>query len=279
MRKRGKSRFSSGPKRALRFRLKYATDPLCHRAKVLLPVKYAHLETALINLDDFEITLFDAFETEGIPEELWPFYMAWAKRKMKKGLKFWDSTFTLEAELLRQEFVLRGLDETTLENLEPTVDGWLEAFRGLPVYVERIENGGFETGDFTGWIKYGDPWIVTWETPHGGVYHLCTFPGEYDAVEQTLSDPISYEDIDSFTLWFRAGPSSGAYIGVVVTYDDDSTTSFNQWSGYNIDYHEVDVKAHLLTDKKFKAIKIQNSYDGTGQDFYCDDISLMGTPF
>jgi hypothetical protein len=191
MRKRGKSRFSSGPKRALRFRLKYATDPLCHRAKVLLPVKYAHLKTALINLDDFEITLFSAFEAEGIPSELWPFYMAWAKRKMKKGLKFWDSTFTLEGELLRQEFVLRGLDMTTLNNLEPIVDAWISAFRGVECPFEFISS--WDSGDLHEWDSgTASDWDFPTDPIHHGAYSIKSKVNGADLIHNIAGTPSPY---------------------------------------------------------------------------------------
>ena len=191
MRKRGKSRFSSGTKRALRFRLKYATDPLCHRAKVLLPVKYAHLKTALINLDDFEITLFSAFEAEGIPSELWPFYMAWAKRKLKKGLKFWDSTFTLEGELLRQEFVLRGLDMTTLNNLEPIVDAWISAFRGVECPFAFCD--GWETNDFSKWSTWSTiPFDIVTSPVHHGMYGLKSKDSSGEIYYDIAGTPSDY---------------------------------------------------------------------------------------
>jgi len=131
--KRGKSRLSDSTKRALRFEAKYSVDPVTKRFKILLPVMYPQLETALRTWDYLEVLVFPKMEELGIPEEQYPFYMAWIKRKAEKGLMFSGVTQTSEYQLLKAEFVERGLDPVKLDLIEPFIDSWVGYMKSSPV--------------------------------------------------------------------------------------------------------------------------------------------------
>jgi len=145
VRKRGKSRTSNAVKRSDRFEAKYTVDPVTKRAKKLLPVMYPLMETSLINWDFLEVLVFPKFEELEIPEDQYPFYMAWVKRKAEKGLMFSEATELAEYQLLKAEFVERGLDPDKLDKIEPFVDSWVGYMKSSPVVtlmawgtVERI---------------------------------------------------------------------------------------------------------------------------------------------
>jgi hypothetical protein len=135
-RKRGKSRLSDAQKRARRFKQKYVVDALTKRPKKLLPAWELYLREELTKWDYLEVLLFPQFEALGIPEEQYPNYLAWAKRKAEMGLRFSEETQVVEFDVLRGEFVLRGLVPAWLDFLEPYVDYWIGMVKFSLLYSE-----------------------------------------------------------------------------------------------------------------------------------------------
>jgi len=142
---------------------------------------------------------------------------------------------------------------------------------------EQIINGGFETGDFTGWEETGNNQEISTFDPHSGTYcvNLYNFGGYVGAIKQELSEPISYDCINSFTAWFAAGASYGDYLKIIITYSDNTTTEWTEFTGADNDWHEINIKSHLDPNKSVKAIEFQMTDDS--EDVRIDDISLIGS--
>ena len=141
---------------------------------------------------------------------------------------------------------------------------------------EQIVNGGFETGDFTGWIETGNNQEITSFDPHSGAYcvNLYMFQSWIGAIKQELIEPISYSCIDSFTTWFAAGQSGGDYLTITVTYTDDTTTEWTEFTGADVDWHEINIKSHLDEAKSVKSIEFKMPAGSV--DVRIDDVSLIG---
>jgi hypothetical protein len=72
--------------------------------------------------------------------------------------------------------------------------------------VERIVNGGFESGDLTGWGNSGPPGVtVTSSSPHSGTYAL-RLEGDFATVNQTFSFAIKLAS--DLTFWARTETDS-----------------------------------------------------------------------
>jgi hypothetical protein len=136
---------------------------------------YPNLEVALVNLMEIEQIVFERLKALGIPEELWDYYMAFAKRVAALGLRFWDTTFQAELELLILEFKLRGLDEAVLRDIANSLIPWIKTKRGLALIgVEILFQDDWETGDCSKWDGaelLGDSGVVT-DDVYQGVYSL-----------------------------------------------------------------------------------------------------------
>jgi hypothetical protein len=141
---------------------------------------------------------------------------------------------------------------------------------------EQIVNGGFETGDFTGWIQTGNNQEITTFDPHSGTYcaNLYRFQTYIGGIKQELTEPISFNCIDTFEAWFAAGQSSGDYLTIVITYSDDTTTEWTEFTGPDVDWHKIDIKSHLDSSKSVKAIEFKMPVGSL--DIRIDDVSLIG---
>jgi len=92
--------------------------------------------------------------------------------------------------------------------------------------TERITNGDFETGDFTGWVYggnmspnviYSPPWAA--EAIYAGTYsvQLWAFMGE----DSTVSQSVDFTGISTLTFWWAAPDPTGVY---KVSVDGNSAT-------------------------------------------------------
>jgi len=175
--------------RAQRYVKKYDTFPVVKRYKVLLPAMYPQLEYQLAVLDELEIAVYAKLLELGVPSALWPYYMAFAKRKGKTGLEFWNTTYLAEQAILIDEFMRRGLIEATLEAIAEIVDKWIKEQRGL--YEDLLVNSVI----FNTWSTVGSsPYLDTDDGDTSKIYTPYISMGldsVFGLVDTTLDPPYS----------------------------------------------------------------------------------------
>jgi hypothetical protein len=132
---------------------------------------------------------------------------------------------------------------------------------------EQIVNGGFETGDFTGWVC--NDGVVTTDNPHSGTYCAQVYPSGPRQLNQTLSSPILVGCISSFNFWRRN--SQSAYVRVV--YSDGTNTGWITLPDVT-PWTDFDLMPYLTSGKYVSEINFLNGYVGS---LYIDDVSLIGT--
>jgi len=149
---------STATLRAKRYRRKYRVQETPIRYKKLLPVMYPQMRQALINWDELELLLFPVMEALGIDPSQYPYYMAWAKRKAKAGLKFSSVTEAEEWLCLEDEFETRGLNPLFLVELEPYVEQWVNERKTEAYYGDlRVTDLVY---DVVEWNRFGaDPYL------------------------------------------------------------------------------------------------------------------------
>jgi hypothetical protein len=103
-------------------------------------------------------------------------------------------------------------------------DGFLDDVSIQVGGVEKVTNGGFETGDFTGWTTSGNA-NIQGSGAHSGTYCVLLGLGAAN-VSQTLN---LGGKASSFTLWSKRNTPCPTYgnLRVVITYTDNSTTTIN----------------------------------------------------
>lgn len=136
---------------------------------------------------------------------------------------------------------------------------------------EQIENGGFETGDFTGWLNY--EYAIQSNGAHGGSYYLRAYPA--GDVEQELAVPIPTSCIESFTFWvYLEGSGGEAEFTVVVTYTDDTYSIHSDIENTKDTWVQKTVTG-LTAGKTVKKIHVYGQWSANPHRI--DDISLVGT--
>lgn len=140
---------------------------------------------------------------------------------------------------------------------------------------EQIINGGFDTGDFTGWEAVGPPQITDYDFPHSDPYHL-SMTLNYSSIKQTFSAPIPVRCITSFSLWKKCvfASGEGPIITMTFTYSDNTTDIFNLPATTKYIYEEVNLLPFLNASKSLKSIYIISSSVDFYEYVFIDDVSL-----
>jgi len=135
----------------------------------------------------------------------------------------------------------------------------------------KLENPGFETGDFPPWT-HSEEYIYITETPsdvHSGSYAVHFHGTEYYTpwLKQEIT-PVSGSSISELSFWAK-GDSGGELIYLTIIYSDDSTdmTSFTVTSSYQL----YDKTSYINQSKNVKGIKIEV---GANDLVYVDDFTL-----
>ena len=141
----------------------------------------------------------------------------------------------------------------------------------IRAYSEHIVNGGFETGDLTGWfvvVAQSDPFVQN-ITKRTGNYALELQSGYYGCVAQSFSTLIPTNDVSSFGFWYKGVFTSGD-LHTIVSYSDSSTTEIIKYQVSDWTY--FDIKPYLNPNKLISRIDIQT--ETTSGNIYVDDVSL-----
>jgi hypothetical protein len=161
----------------------------------------------------------------------------------------------------------------------------MQSISGKPPLVcpsgEQITNGGFETGDFTGWTV-GDP-LTAGVFPG---YILSPYEGAYlaalwavNSLEQIFSAPIPvscFKGTSTFqvaTAWFDAGcpPIPPPTWQVEIEYTDGSSTVLDLTGDPNATWVLHNLKSILQSGKTVKGVKFTTVTNGV---VYADACSL-----
>lgn len=150
---------------------------------------------------------------------------------------------------------------------------------------EQILNGSFENmtvGEPDDWTK--DPyhinaWIDAAEGHTGS--HAVWSNGRTEYLYQILENLTPVSSLTAFAFWMKTGqwnPGEKAEIDFVITYSDDTTTSFSKNTTTDETWVEFDILSELDADKTIKKIAFRRSLTET-RNFMVDDITLMRSGF
>jgi hypothetical protein len=132
---------------------------------------------------------------------------------------------------------------------------------------EQIVNGGFETGDFTGWTKTGDFAVYASNFPpsYEGTYFARNeyYIGKSGVISQNLANEVPVacfgeSSIFQIACWGerRPSPPQGAVITIDIIYSDGSETTVQWEAPENEVWAVVNLKPYLEAGKKVKGIRI-----------------------
>jgi len=146
---------------------------------------------------------------------------------------------------------------------------------------EQITNGGFETGDFTGWTQSGFS-IVSWGA-HSGTYRAWVETLNTPYLSQDLANPVPQACLtvsSVVSLWYKGSYDECAELGTIVrariVYTDDPETVVEHettLAEHGI-WVEIDLKPYVQSGKTVKRLRIEVDDNGTGAYTSVDDISF-----
>jgi len=150
-------------------------------------------------------------------------------------------------------------------------------------HADLITNGGFETGDFTGWTQSG--WLIDTTNPNSGVYDAST--GCAGASCTTIGDPNAaylYQDVattagTNYTLsfFYDSGQLATNASELLVLWGDPNAPNLSTV----VDFVNVDTSsAYVEYTGTVTATSVTSQLEFFGRqdlDFYSlDDVSLTG---
>jgi parallel beta-helix repeat protein len=141
---------------------------------------------------------------------------------------------------------------------------------------EAIVNGGFESGDLTGWTAdYSEPNLpganvaVVTTNPHYGMY--CAYLIGNVGVKQTFPG-IPVSSVQSITFWGR----TDLVLGLALIYSD-GTFDMHAGVGYSSSWAYFDVTSYLIAGKVLTGIDLWGWAGSQLGNTYFDDVSILYT--
>jgi len=164
----------------------------------------------------------------------------------------------------------------------------IERIHHIPIPITQAVNGGFETGDLTGWVDPGG--VATVTTNHSdvvrGSQYCCKLAAGDTGIVQYYSPPIALEDIVESSIMILAENPTTEQLSVKFLTTDGSSLEFslakadaaNTWYARSI---SDALQLRLQTDadlrkKHFYAIILRNIGDTDG--LHIDDFTLLTMP-
>ena len=144
--------------------------------------------------------------------------------------------------------------------------------------VEQFVNGGFETGDFTGWTATGDFAVVDY-LPYQGTYHARSLVSGA-TISQTFANPIPvacFAVSSIFRIYLQGGyflsPAHSDGADIYIVYTDLTETHIHYEVTADFTWEQVNLKPYLEAGKTVKGIRIQSYVVGNNCDV--DGCSLQ----
>lgn len=165
-------------------------------------------------------------------------------------------------------------------NLSPTIQAVTEEV--VCPSGEQITNGGFETGDFTGWShdEYNYAKVVT-ENPYAGTYH-CRIDGagwiQQDLLKVVPQECLTATSVFGYYYCCERPPHYGTLTTqwrVTLTYTDETTTTIDYSETWGVDgaftpYSFEDLKTYVEAGKTLKTIKFERT---GGEEIRIDEVT------
>ena len=154
--------------------------------------------------------------------------------------------------------------------------------------IEKIENGGFESGDIAGWSEPStnpNPWIVVSDNSHTGTYSAYN-----PALNSALASPTLFQsfaptlvdNITSADFWyFHEGGSGTVGLATLLTFSDGT------WVQDTLFAADPSYKQNIWTFRDLMPTLLENSgkhlveigfFPKSGGSQYVDDVSVSAVP-
>lgn len=145
-RRRGVVRTSAPRRRVRRVKTKWDPHITGRRFKIFMPQMSAELDFEIEVLLFLEEDVYPYLESQGIPGELWEYYIAFARRIWERRVHFNDATFLLEKASVVNEFTLRGLDPAHLMVIQNDAEkrAMMKLGRMVPNVLTVIMDGAYD---------------------------------------------------------------------------------------------------------------------------------------